>query len=82
MSTTHQYAPSTRYVDPILRSSEMSMSLMTEALARAQHRQRLAEAEHERMALRVVAARRHERRAARAAQRARRLAGVALARPL
>lgn len=59
---------STTDVDPIVRSTEMS--LMYEALARAQHSQRLAEAEQERLALRVVAARRHERRAARAARRA------------
>ena len=60
---------STTDVDPIVRSTEMS--LMYEALARAQHSQRLAEAEQERLALRVVAARRHERRAARAARLAR-----------
>ncbi len=81
MSPTHRYDPITKvrqYVDPILRSTQMS--LMNEALARAQYRERLAEAEHERMAMRVVAARRHKRRAERAAQRARRLAGMAVAR--
>jgi hypothetical protein len=59
--------PSTIHVDPKLRSKEMS--LMYEALARAQHGQRVAEAEKERLALRVAAARRQERRAARAARR-------------
>ena len=81
MSTTNPYHPistTRQYVEPILRSTQMS--LMNEALARAQYRERLAEAEHERMALRVLAARRHQRRAVRAAQRARRLAGVAVAR--
>jgi hypothetical protein len=53
------------------------MSLMYEALARAQHSQRVAEAEQERLALRVVAARRHERRAARAARRSARAASRA-----
>lgn len=81
MSTT--YDPiSKEYpnADPILRSAQMS--LMHEALARAQYRERLAEAEHERLAVRVVAARRRHRRAARAAERARRLAGLAAARSL
>jgi hypothetical protein len=53
---------STNDVEPKLRSTEMS--LMYEALARAQHSQRVAEADRERLALVVVAARRHERRAA------------------
>jgi hypothetical protein len=66
---------STIDVDPKLRSKEMS--LMYEALARAQHSQRLAEAEQERLALRVVAARRHEHRAARAASRSARAASRA-----
>jgi hypothetical protein len=66
---------STTDVDPKLRSREMS--LMYEALARAQHRQRVAEAEQERLAVRVVVARRHERRAARAARRAERVASRA-----
>ena len=44
------------------------MSLLYEALARAQHSQRVAEAEQERLALLVLAARRHQRRAARAAR--------------
>jgi hypothetical protein len=57
---------STTDVDPKLRSREMS--LLYEALARAQHSQRVAEAEQERLALLVLAARRHQRRAARAAR--------------
>jgi hypothetical protein len=76
-ATTH------RYVDPIVRSTHMI--LISEALARAQYQQRLAEAEHERLALRVAAVRRHQRRAERAARRAsraNRLAGVAAARAL
>ena len=76
-TTTH------RYVDPIVRSTQMI--LMYEALARAQYQERLAEAEHERVALRVAAARRHQRRAERAARRAsraNRLASVAAARAL
>jgi hypothetical protein len=48
------------------------MSLMYEALARAQHSQRIAEAKQERLALRFLAARRHARRAARAVRRAER----------
>jgi hypothetical protein len=83
MSTILQNDPIStdrHYAEPILRSTQMS--LMNEALARAQYRERLAEAEHERMAVRVLAARRHKRRAERAAQRARRLAGVAVARSL
>ncbi|MGH8840348.1 MAG: hypothetical protein ACRDVO_14000 [Jiangellaceae bacterium] len=76
-ATTH------RYVDPIVRSTHML--LISEALARAQYQQRLAEAEHERLALRVAAARRHQRRAERAASRASRasrLASVSAARAL
>jgi hypothetical protein len=53
------------------------MSLMYEALARAQHRQHVAEAEQERLALQVLAARRHERRAARLARRSARAASQA-----
>jgi hypothetical protein len=74
---------STTDVDPKLRSREMS--LMYEALARAQHSQRVAEAEQERLARRLLAARRHERRAARAARRsarARSRASLAAARAL
>ncbi len=59
------------------------MSLMYEALARAQHSQRVAEAKQERLALRFLAARRQERRAARAVRRAERAtsrAGLAAAR--
>jgi hypothetical protein len=66
---------STNDVEPKLRSTEMS--LMYEALARAQHSQRVAEADRERLALVVVAARRHERRAARAARRVERAASQA-----
>ena len=66
---------STNDVEPKLRSTEMS--LMHEALARAQHSQRVAEAEKERLALVAVAARRHERECARAARRVERAASRA-----
>ncbi|WP_146154783.1 hypothetical protein [Haloactinopolyspora alba] len=54
------------------------MHLINEALARAQHTERLDVAERERQAHRVVATRRLQRRAARAARRARRLANAAV----
>jgi hypothetical protein len=55
------------------------MSFIHEALARAHSQQLLDEAERERIARRLVAARRRERRAERAAQRASRLARLASA---
>jgi hypothetical protein len=61
------------------------MSLMYEALARAQHSQRVAEVEQERLARQLLAARRYERRAARVARRsarARSRASLAAARAL
>jgi hypothetical protein len=52
-----------------IRSTEMS--LFYESLARAQHQERLAEADQERLVRRVVRARRALRRAERAALRSR-----------
>lgn len=63
--------------DPIFRSNKMS--LMNEALARAHCSEQRELAEQERRALRVLVARRMEKRAARAAMRARRLAAAAVA---
>lgn len=60
---------------PVNRSS--TVFLMNEALARAHSRERLKQAEHERMVRGLVVARRSQRRAERAARRARRLAHAA-----
>ncbi|MEU3465289.1 hypothetical protein ABZ721_35805 [Streptomyces sp. NPDC006733] len=54
------------------------MQLMPEALARAHMQQRLYEAEHERQALRLVSARRLQRRAERVSLRARRALAMAV----
>ncbi|WP_327288866.1 hypothetical protein [Streptomyces sp. NBC_01198] len=55
-----------------------AMQLMPEALARAHMQQRLYEAEHERRASRLLAARRLQRRAERASLRARRALALAV----
>jgi hypothetical protein len=60
------------------QNRNLEMQLMPEALARAQMQQRLADAERERRALRLLAARRLQRRAERAAQRARRALAMAV----
>lgn len=65
------------YVEPMLRSNQMS--LMNEALARAHCHQHDWVPENDRRAVRLLIARRKEKRAERAAQRARRLAAVAVA---
>jgi hypothetical protein len=65
------------HVEPMLRSTQMS--LMNEALARAHCHEPNWVAENERRAVRLLVARRKERRAERAAQRARRLAALAAA---
>nr|WP_202451307.1 hypothetical protein [Streptomyces sp. SID4948] len=54
------------------QNRNLEMQLMPEALARAHMHQRLQEAEHERRSLRLLAARRLQRRAERASLRARR----------
>jgi hypothetical protein len=54
------------------------MQLIPEALARAQMRERLHEAERERLAVRLMAARRMQRRAERASLRARRALAMAV----
>lgn len=54
------------------------MQLIPEALARAQMRDRLHEAQQERRAARLVTARRMQRRAERASQRARRALAMAI----
>ncbi|GGO85754.1 hypothetical protein [Wenjunlia tyrosinilytica] len=60
------------------QNRSLEMQLMPEALARAQMEQRLREAESERKALRLLRARRLQRRAERASLRARRALAVAL----
>jgi hypothetical protein len=75
MTPTDQISAYTAFTIP--RSTEMS--LIHEALARAHSSERMAEAERERIARRLVVARRQERRAERAAQRASRLARLASA---
>ncbi|MEU2332922.1 hypothetical protein ABZ770_36850 [Streptomyces sp. NPDC006654] len=54
------------------------MQLIPEALARAHMRERLQEAERERQAVRLVTARRMQRRAERASRRARRALAIAV----
>ncbi|AXE88487.1 MULTISPECIES: hypothetical protein [unclassified Streptomyces] len=54
------------------------MQLIPEAMARAHMRERLHEAERERQAVRLVAARRMQRRAERASRRARRALAMAV----
>ncbi|NGO72074.1 hypothetical protein G5C65_27740 [Streptomyces sp. SB3404] len=55
-----------------------TMQLMPETLARAQLQQRLQEAESERRAIRLITARRLQRRAERATLRARRALAMAV----
>jgi len=69
-SVTDAPAPSSEAISSQNRNLEMQ--LMPEALARAHMQQRLYEAEHERTALRLLRARRLQRRAERASLRARR----------
>ncbi|WP_431947350.1 hypothetical protein [Actinacidiphila sp. bgisy167] len=60
------------------QNRNLEMQLMPEALARAHMQERLYEAEHERTALRMVRARRLQRRAERASLRARRALATAV----
>lgn len=60
------------------QNRNLEMQLMPEALARAHMQQRLAEAENERRSIRLLAARRLQRRAERASQRARRAMAMAV----
>jgi hypothetical protein len=60
------------------QNRNLEMQLMPEAMARAHMQQRLYEAEHERTALRLLAARRLQRRAERASLRARRALAMAV----
>ncbi|MEE4543195.1 hypothetical protein V2S66_14600 [Streptomyces sp. V4-01] len=60
------------------QNRNLEMQLMPEALARAHMQQRLQEAEHERRSLRLLAARRLQRRAERASLRARRALAMAV----
>jgi hypothetical protein len=62
------------------QNRNLEMQLMPEALARAHMQQRLSEAEHERRSVRLLTARRLQRRAERASQRARRALAVAVMR--
>ncbi len=75
-------------VDPTVRAEQttelqiqnrtLEMQLLHESLARAHMQERLQEAEHERLALRVVRATRLRRKAERASLRARKALAVAL----
>lgn len=60
------------------QNRNLEMQLMPEALARAHMQQRLYEAEHERQALRLLSARRLQRRAERVSLRARRALAMAV----
>jgi len=60
------------------QNRNLEMQLMPEALARAHMQQRLAEAEHERRSVCLLAARRLQRRAERASLRARRALAMAV----
>jgi hypothetical protein len=60
------------------QNRNLEMQLMPEALARAQMQQRLREAEHERRSVRLLRARRLQRRAERASLRARRAVAMAV----
>jgi len=60
------------------QNRNLEMQLMPEALARAHMQQRLREAEHERRSLRLLAARRLQRKAERASLRARRALAMAV----
>ena len=75
-------------VDPTVRAEQttelqiqnrtLEMQLLHESLARAHMQDRLQEAEHERLALRVVRARKLRRKAEQASLRARKALAVAL----
>lgn len=60
------------------QNRNLEMQLMPEALARAHMQQRLAEAEHERRSVHLLAARRLQKRAERASLRARRALAMAV----
>jgi hypothetical protein len=60
------------------QNRNLEMQLMPEALARAQYQGRIQEAEQERRAVRLIAARRMQRRAERAQLRARRALAMAV----
>ncbi|MQY16268.1 hypothetical protein SRB5_64660 [Streptomyces sp. RB5] len=60
------------------QNRKLEMQLMPEALARAQYQERMREAETERRALALVAARRLQRRAERVQLRARRALAMAV----
>ncbi|WP_407560991.1 hypothetical protein [Streptomyces sp. 184] len=60
------------------QNRNLEMQLMPEALARAQYRDRVEAAERERRAMRLIAARRMQRRAERAHMRARRALAMAV----
>jgi hypothetical protein len=73
----HTTAPSSD-ANTSRQNRDLEMQLMPEALARAQMQQRLYEAEHERRAIRLLRARRLQRRAERASLRARRALAMAV----
>lgn len=60
------------------QNRNLEMQLMPEALARAHMQQRLQEAEHERRSIRLLTARRLQRKAERASLRARRALAMAV----
>ncbi|MFF3768305.1 hypothetical protein ACFYYR_30060 [Streptomyces sp. NPDC001922] len=77
-SVTESPARTTAGVKTSRQNRTRDMQLIPEALARAHMQDRLHEAESERPALRLVAARRMQRRAERASLRARRALAMAV----
>ncbi|MFD7662308.1 hypothetical protein [Streptomyces sp. NPDC059788] len=77
-SLTDTTAPTNSGVIESRQNRTREMQLIPEALARAHMQQRLQEAESERKAQRLVAARRMQRRAERASLRARRALAMAV----
>ncbi|RLV81831.1 hypothetical protein [Streptomyces rapamycinicus] len=71
-------APDTSRAPEARQNRNREMQLMQEALARAHMHDRLQEAESERQAVRLAAARRMQRRAERASLRARRALAMAV----
>jgi hypothetical protein len=80
MNPTLSEIPAARTSDDLAshQNRNLEMQLMPEALARAHMQQRLYEAEHERRYVRLLAARRLQRRAERASLRARRALAMAV----
>jgi hypothetical protein len=77
-SATHTPDPNASGANTSRQNRNREMQLIPEALARAHMEERLYEAESERRAVRLVAARRLQRRAERASLRARRALAMAV----